>query len=369
MNQYETFKGKLKLFRLKSEISGFFLPITGKEVTQHLTIRNDGRVWLTRYGFCYPVYPRYEKRKSEYYRISKESVDLIFELITTYFTNNYDPQFACDVGVWDAELINIDNKSFHYSGDLIGEYILNDVDICMLIRDELKLPDLFLFDGNAREEFVSTIEAIFNIKNNIEKLYLDYEKCELGLSFENSEENTNLTIKSPNKIKNFLEEYKFSEWYYLPEDSSNTRNRRYQITITSNKGNVIKHEGSYDAIGLPNCWSDLVSFIKSITTILDFNFVKPQIYKKVYPKEYEIIYCSVSFGSSLITYYYICDYDDVDEEDYVLVPVGDDNREKIGIVKKIEFFNKYDAPFPVEKTKHIISIYKEDDMILPKDKL
>ena len=108
MNQYETFKGKLKLFRLKYEISGFFLPITGKEVAQHLTIRNDGRVWLTRYGFCYPVYPRYEKRKNEYYRISKESVDLIFELITTYFTNNYDPQFACDVGVWDAELINID---------------------------------------------------------------------------------------------------------------------------------------------------------------------------------------------------------------------------------------------------------------------
>lgn len=369
MNQYKAFKGKMKLFRLKSAKSGFLLPIKGKEVEQNLTIKNDGRVWITRYVFCYLVYPLYEKKKTEHYRISKESVDLIFELISTYFTNSYDSQFACDVGVWNAEIKNTDNESFHYSGDLIGDYLLNDKDICDIIRTELSLSDLLLFDGKARNEFVSTLEATFYINNNIEKLYLDYKECEIKLSLEKNEENTTLTIKSPNKIKAILEEFEFQEWVYHPDDSEIKTNRRYQITITSNKGNAISYEGSYDLIGLPYCWVELVSLIEEIVPIKDFNFLKSRIYQKEYPKEDEIIYCSVSFGSSLRTYYYICDCDDVDEKDYVLVPVGDDNSENIGIVQKIEFYNKFNVPYPIDKTKHIISIYKEGDKIPLRDNL
>ena len=379
MEEYVPFKGNLKVIKLKSIVSGFFLPRTVKEVKQHITIKCDGRVWITRYGFrchiysssslsCH-VYPKYEKKKTDYYKISKESVDTIFELVSSFFEKEYEPDLVDDVGVWECILTNEDGQSFFYSGSLVGNYLYNEQDICDIIRTELSLPDLLLFDGKARKEFVSTLKATFNINNRIEKLYLDYKKCELSLSIEKNEENTTLTIKSPNKIKAFLEEFEFEEWLYFPEDDKRKTNRRYQITIKSNKGNAINYEGSYDFIGLPHCWLSLVTFIEENVSIKDFKFLKFQIFQKKYPKEDEIIYCSVSFGSSLRTYYYICDCDDVDEKDNVLVPVGDDNSEKIGIVQKIEFFNKHNVPYPVEKTKHIISIYKEGDMIPPKDNL
>lgn len=379
MEEYVPFKGNLKVIKLKSIVSGFFLPRTVKEVKQHITIKCDGRVWLTRYGFScftysssslsYHVYPSYKKKKTYYYKISKESVDTIFELVSSFFEKEYEPDLADDGGVWECILTNEDGQSFFYSGSLVGNYLYKDKDICDIIRTELSLPDLLLFDGKVRKEFVSTLKATFNINNSIEKLYLDYKKCELSLSFEKNEENTTLTIKSPNKIKAFLEEFEFQEWLYFPEDDKRKTNRLYQITIKSNKGNTINYKGSYDFIGLPYCWLSLVAFIEENASIKEFNFLKPQIYQKKYPKKDEIIFCSVSFGSSLRTYYYICDCDDVDEKDNVLVPVGDDNSEKIGIVQKIEFFNKHNAPYPVEKTKHIISIYKEGDIIPPKDNL
>lgn len=371
-------RGKLKLFRLKSEVSGFFLPITGKETKQHLTIRNDGRVWLNRYGFSYPYNPRYEKRKSEYYRIAQESVDKIFDLVSAFFEKGYYPQFSCDVGGWEVELINTENKSFHYIGDLIGDYIINDVDICKVIRDELNLPDLLLFDGNAKEEYIARIEANFYLNNSIERLSIDHKNGELILKSEKRDDvKTSISVINHNNIRQYLEDTRFFEDLNIiecREDKSirpKNYQRKYDMVVTSNKGNIRKQEGFYDVMGLPYDWDEFIDFIEELFSANHniFNFLKPKIFERKFPNEGDFTYCLVTFSNNGREYYYISDFEDIEEGDYVYVPVGDDNSEKIGIVQKIEFFNKNNVPYPVEKTKHIISIYKEGDMIPPKDNL
>lgn len=75
----------------------------------------------------------------------------------------------------------------------------------------------------------------------------------------------------------------------------------------------------------------------------------------------EYIYVSVNYKDDDIeqrTYYYISDFDDIKENDYVLVDRNGENA--VGIVKKIERFGKNDVPFPVDKTKHIIKIVDEN---------
>ena len=58
------------------------------------------------------------------------------------------------------------------------------------------------------------------------------------------------------------------------------------------------------------------------------------------------------------TYYYISDIEDINENDRVLVDRN--GYEAIGIVEKKEIFNKYETPFPIEKTKHIIKKVDRD---------
>lgn len=361
MTQNESFRGKLKLFRLKSEVSGFFMPITGKEVEQHLTIRNDGRVWLNRYGFSYPVNPRYERRKSEYYKISKERIDLIFELITEFFKKEYQPLLAEDAGYWDAVLINSEGEEFYFIGNLFGDYIVNGIDLCKLIRDELNLLDLLLFDGNAVGEYITKAEIDFSFNDSIEKLILDHKEGSLII---NKGEDISISVKNTELIRSYLESHEFNEWLFIgpyredlsirPEGYKN----RYSMVITSSRGNITKQEGYYDAFALPYDWSDFISFIESLLSksLLSFNFISSNNYERKFPKEGEIIYCSISFNDSYKTYYYISDFDDIQEGDRVIVPVGDNNREEIGVVKKLEFYIPANAPFPVEKTKHIIKI-------------
>ena len=59
--------------------------------------------------------------------------------------------------------------------------------------------------------------------------------------------------------------------------------------------------------------------------------------------------------------YYIADNDKFEEGDWVVVPAGQDNHEAIVRIESIEYHPAEEAPFPIEKTKHILRKYEEDD--------
>jgi len=55
------------------------------------------------------------------------------------------------------------------------------------------------------------------------------------------------------------------------------------------------------------------------------------------------------------SYCYITSDDNIEVGDYVLVPVGKDNRSAEAEAVNIEYFNEDNAPLPVNETKHTYS--------------
>ena len=76
--------------------------------------------------------------------------------------------------------------------------------------------------------------------------------------------------------------------------------------------------------------------------------------------EPKYIFCEVAFEHSYSRYTYIADSDDYKPGDLVFVPVGKDNEEKISQIKSVKYLSAEEAPYPIEKTKHIIRKFNKD---------
>jgi len=68
----------------------------------------------------------------------------------------------------------------------------------------------------------------------------------------------------------------------------------------------------------------------------------------------QLIYCSVSFSKDGYTYYYRTEDVNLETGDKVVVPVGPDRFERVGVVEEIEYFFPHEVPYPIEKTKFIL---------------
>ena len=68
----------------------------------------------------------------------------------------------------------------------------------------------------------------------------------------------------------------------------------------------------------------------------------------------QYIYCSVTFGDERL-YSYICEFEEIDVGDIVVVPTGKNNEEKIATVVDVSVYRYDEVPYPLNKTKIIIS--------------
>ena len=139
----------------------------------------------------------------------------------------------------------------------------------------------------------------------------------------------------------------------------------YIITIdsVSNPHRVI--QGTYDKNGLPVDWAEFMETVFSFMRFYGWGeILDPSVYNKVKRRKNEYIYCSITFDEGYKSYYYITNDDSIEVGDYVLVPVGKDNRTAVVEVVNIEYFSEEDVPLPVEITKHIIRKYTDDDLEL-----
>ena len=75
------------------------------------------------------------------------------------------------------------------------------------------------------------------------------------------------------------------------------------------------------------------------------------------------LFCSISFGEYGDEYHYISDIDIVKTGDFVIVPVGKDNKERVGRVEKVQYYSRWTVPYPINKAKKIIRICTEDDAL------
>ena len=72
-------------------------------------------------------------------------------------------------------------------------------------------------------------------------------------------------------------------------------------------------------------------------------------------------YCTVQIKGIDKAYSYISDTGELEENSYAMVPLGSSNTLRVGIVKSCKQYSEEDAPYPPQKTKHILrSATKEE---------
>lgn len=82
----------------------------------------------------------------------------------------------------------------------------------------------------------------------------------------------------------------------------------------------------------------------------------------VYPQLQRHWFCGVAINQMGGTYSYLSDIGKINIGTYVLVPFGDNNAPMVGVVKTCQFLTPQEASYPIEKTKHIIRVAKEEDI-------
>ena len=128
--------------------------------------------------------------------------------------------------------------------------------------------------------------------------------------------------------------------------------RHYVISVEFRSGNTVKQTGYFDKFGVPK---DFELFIDEVWEEIEFHeapdiFRAPLYAKSNRVKEPELIFCSCAFKRGGQTYYYLTEDDSLQKGDFVWVPAGKNNQEKVVRIEEIEvcpedepIFNTYDT--------------------------
>lgn len=134
---------KLHKATIKSNSVGFGpMPEPLEEVEQRLTISRFGRVWFSAYS-----YGGTRLRKKQVWLGEERACRLLY-LIGTYFCSCEELSLATDIGMWEMRLQDIDGVATKFVGSLCCAFRVEGRDLSTIIREELGMRDLFLYDGN-----------------------------------------------------------------------------------------------------------------------------------------------------------------------------------------------------------------------------
>lgn len=381
------FKGEIKSIILKSDAMVFGIgPEEGQVFGQDIYLDIKGKVSIKSYKYTRQVGTKNVER-SDFKIGIRETLKIFYEL-KKYFECKYDPfeLMIMDAGSWDAVIENTAGEKYSFNGPLIKNYH-KDLDyLSTLIRTSFGRRDLFVFNGDAKTDRIRKIAIDYSRTTEDPINYLLYYLEPLKIVYEYKEslvidreadtiehikiigEGRKISQKFEveglidNIFEDFEEEDLFKEVEGNPGDAVDIPCdiRKYKITIDYEKKPQLVIEGDFDKRGLPKDFSDFAARLQDSINLCNFEeILNPRFYKKVRRLKDQYIYCSLAFGSSKKAYYYRTEDDNIEEGDLVIVPVGSDNHEAEALVVKVEYFNKEDVPFPLNKTKFIIEKYDD----------
>ncbi|MHC6181047.1 hypothetical protein ACYUJ6_14570 [Clostridium sp. JNZ X4-2] len=116
------------------------------EVEQHLTISSTGRIWFSGYNYA-GGFGKYKIGRKYQFSISKSITDEIFKLFSQYFESEQLLCYATDIGVWEMQITDTDNKKHIFKGSLCGGVSVGNIDLTDYIRKHIPIDNLFVF-GN-----------------------------------------------------------------------------------------------------------------------------------------------------------------------------------------------------------------------------
>ena len=370
------FYGNVKRVKIHSNNMGYgFLPREGTEVEQHLTITDDGRVWLTRYAISEDLnFAKLTKTEQRQFKISADKAKFLLDKYTKYFRDEYEISFATDVGSFEMQITDDEGKTAYFIGPLICEFEVDGYDLSQLTRDTVEDQTLFVFDNNEFERIERiTIDhehkkkivaadgqvVTWNPTNHIvidrktdtiEYIYKIGTECDVTRKYHVAQ-----------GVSNFLDELEYQNLFVefeekesdtiIPVDDEAT----YTATVDFLRGPSRIVAGRYDKQGLPIDWPEFIEDLYDFMSFYGFGemFDEKQ-YGRTYRKTNDYIFLSVRFGEYGKTYYYLTEDDTIQVGDQVVVPVGSEGKERIVEVAKKEYYSSDRVPMPIEKVKSIV---------------
>lgn len=371
------FFGNVKKVKIHSNNICFgYCPKKDDEVEQHLTITEDGRVWLTRYAIKEDLnFADYNKTEQKQFKIEPEKARFLLSKFTKYFRDEYEINFATDVGSFEMWIDDDEGKRAYFVGPLISEFVVDGFDLSQLVRDTLDDQTLFVFDDSGYEKikritidyrFTSVIipadesaDITWEYKDHlvidrqtetIEDVLRLAEQCDVTRKYHVAEGVTDF-------LDNLESDTLFTEFYEPEEDivESTDGTAEYEVKVEFYRQEPRIISGKYDKHGLPKDWPEFIEDLYNFISFYGFGemFDKNQ-YTRTYRKKNDYIFLSVKFGDYGKPYYYLTDDDSIQVGDQVEVPVGNDGTERIVRVSKKEYFSEERLPMSLDKVKSII---------------
>ena len=370
------FYGNVKRVKIHSNNMGYgFLPREGTEVEQHLTITDDGRVWLTRYAISEDLnFAKLTKTEQRQFKISSDKAKFLLDKYTKYFRDEYEISFATDVGSFEMQITDDEGKTACFIGPLICEFEVDGYDLSQLTRDTVEDQTLFVFDNNEFERIERiTIDHEHKKKivaadgqvvtwNPTNHIVIDRKTDTIEYTYKiGTECDVTRKYHVAQGVSNFLDELEYQNLFVefeekeldaiIPEDDEAT----YTATVDFLRGPSRIVAGRYDKQGLPIDWPEFIEDLYDFMSFYGFGemFDEKQ-YGRTYRKTNDYIFLSVRFGEYGKTYYYLTEDDTIQVGDQVVVPVGSEGKERIVEVAKKEYYSSDRVPMPIEKVKSIV---------------
>ena len=370
------FHGNVKKVKIHSNNMGYgFLPREGTEVEQHLTITDDGRVWLTRYAISEDLnFAKLTKTEQRQFKISSDKAKFLLDKYTKYFRDEYEISFATDVGSFEMQITDDKGKTAYFIGPLICEFEVDGYDLSQLTRDTVEDQTLFVFDNNEFERIERiTIDHEHKKKivaadgqvvtwNPTNHIVIDRKTDTIEYTYKiGTECDVTRKYHVAQGVSNFLDELEYQNLFVefeekeldaiIPEDDEAT----YTATVDFLRGPSRIVAGRYDKQGLPIDWPEFIEDLYDFMSFYGFGemFDEKQ-YGRTYRKTNDYIFLSVRFGEYGKTYYYLTEDDTIQVGDQVVVPVGSEGKERIVEVAKKEYYSSDRVPMPIEKVKSIV---------------
>lgn len=370
------FHGNVKKVKIHSNNMGYgFLPREGTEVEQHLTITDDGRVWITRYAISEDLnFAKLTKTEQRQFKISSDKAKFLLDKYTKYFRDEYEISFATDVGSFEMQITDDEGKTAYFIGPLICEFEVDGYDLSQLTRDTVEDQTLFVFDNNEFERIERiTIDHEHKKKivaadgqvvtwNPTNHIVIDRKTDTIEYTYKiGTECDVTRKYHVAQGVSNFLDELEYQNLFVefeekeldaiIPEDDEAT----YTATVDFLRGPSRIVAGRYDKQGLPIDWPEFIEDLYDFMSFYGFGemFDEKQ-YGRTYRKTNDYIFLSVRFGEYGKTYYYLTEDDTIQVGDQVVVPVGSEGKERIVEVAKKEYYSSDRVPMPIEKVKSIV---------------
>lgn len=354
------------------------------EIEQQLTIKRDGYARIQRFTFgngCKPYSVIEDKKIS----LPIETMKKIFDYIGYYLQAEHEYMFVTDVGYWEINLISQNKSSIPFTGPLF----FNDIryyeghNICDIIRDLLDVSDLYLFDGNPDRLDELTINYERETRTYFRDEGWDFSKGEPFQSNHHKEQfqlfrNTNQLIytiwhSDGCKTQQILEMNplvldilnslgatafidKREPTILVDEPANENMKITYWIETHSKKGVTYVCEDSFDRYHLPiDWWKFIDTYLEDLESYI---LLGEMFQEKYYEREVRLAsdrrFALIKFSEHGQTYAYLCNDENINTGDWVLVPVGAYGHTNRGLVTAIEYHQVEKAPYPMDKIKSVI---------------